>query len=62
MREKKNKYKEQIAKLEAEKAELKNEYLKALADAQNTKKRLQKNANYDMCIDDMLFNMWEQVV
>ena len=26
------------------------------------KKRLQKNANYDMCIDDMLFNMWEQVV
>ena len=47
MREKKNKYKEQIAKLEAEKAELKNEYLKALADAQNTKKRLQEEAIKD---------------
>ena len=46
-KEKKNKYKEQIAKLEAEKAELKNEYLKALADAQNTKKRLQEEAIKD---------------
>jgi hypothetical protein len=22
---------------------------------------LKQNANYDMCIDNMLFNMWEEV-
>ena len=28
---------------------------------ENTKKRLAQNANYDMCIDDLLFKMWEEV-
>lgn len=28
---------------------------------ENTKKRLQSNANYDMCIDNMLFRIWETV-
>ena len=28
---------------------------------ENTKKRLKQNANYDMSIDNMIFNMWEQV-
>ena len=27
----------------------------------HTKKRLNQNANYDMCIDNMIFNMWEEV-
>ena len=28
---------------------------------EETKKRLQQNANYDMCIDNLLFNMWEEI-
>ena len=28
---------------------------------ENTKKRLNQNANYDMSIDNMIFNMWEEV-
>ncbi len=28
---------------------------------ENTKRRLQSNANYDMCIDNMLFKIWEAV-
>ena len=28
---------------------------------ENTKKRLQANANYDMSIDNMLLNLWEEV-
>ncbi len=38
----KNKYKEQIASLEAELAKSKDEYLRALAEIQNTRKRLQE--------------------
>ena len=29
---------------------------------EETKKRLLSNSNYDMCIDNMLFNMWEELV
>lgn len=46
-KEKKNKYKEQIAKLEAEKAELKNEYLKVYAEMENTKRRIKDEAIKD---------------
>ncbi|MBO4293194.1 MAG: hypothetical protein J5881_02250 [Clostridia bacterium] len=28
---------------------------------ENTKDRLKKNSNYDMCIDNLLFNMWREV-
>lgn len=44
------------------KAKVNYEYTTCIKYVENTKKRLQKNANYDMCIDDMLFNMWEQIV
>ena len=36
-------------------------YTKCITIVENTKKRLQQNANYDMCIDNMLFNIWEEV-
>ena len=36
-------------------------YTKCITTVENTKKRLQQNANYDMCIDNMLFNIWEEV-
>lgn len=41
----------------------KNNYLytKCITIVENTKKRLKQNANYDMCIDDMLFNIWEEL-
>ena len=44
------------------KAKVNYEYTICIEYVENTKKRLQKNANYDMCIDNMLFNMWEQLV
>lgn len=46
-KEKKNKYKEQIAKLEADYASLKNEYLKVYAEMENTKRRLKEEAIKD---------------
>ena len=36
-------------------------YTKCIITVENTTKRLQQNANYDMCIDDLLFNIWEEV-
>ena len=42
--EKKDKYKEQIAKLEEELKVQKNEYLKVFAEMENTKKRLKEDA------------------
>ena len=36
-------------------------YTNCINIVENTKKRLKQNANYDMCIDNMLFNMWEEV-
>lgn len=36
-------------------------YTNCIKVVENTKKRLKQNANYDMCIDYMLFNMWEEI-
>ena len=46
-KEKKNKYKEQIAKLEADYANLKNDYLKVYAEMENTKRRIKEEAIKD---------------
>ncbi len=34
-------------------------YTNCIFIVENTKKRLKQNANYDMCIDNLLFNIWE---
>lgn len=36
-------------------------YTKCIEIVENTKKHLQQNANYDMSIDNLLFNMWEEI-
>ena len=36
-------------------------YTNCIKIVENTKKGLAQNANYDMCIDDLLFKMWEEV-
>lgn len=36
-------------------------YTNCIKIVENTKERLKNNGNYDMCIDNMLFNMWEEV-
>ena len=36
-------------------------YAKCINIVEDTKKRLKQNANYDMCIDNMILNMWEEV-
>ena len=36
-------------------------YVKCINIVEDTKKRLKQNANYDMCIDNMILNMWEEV-
>ncbi|MBQ2938249.1 MAG: DNA polymerase III subunit delta' [Clostridia bacterium] len=38
-----------------------SKYANCIHIVEETKKRLQSNANYDMCIDNMLFSLWEQV-
>ena len=38
-----------------------NKYANCIKIVENTKKRLQSNANYDMSIDNMLLNLWEEV-
>ena len=37
-------------------------YTNCIQIVENTKRRLNQNANYDMSIDNMLFNMWEEIV
>ena len=37
-------------------------YASCIEVIENTKKRLSQNANYDMCIDYMLFNLKQQIV
>lgn len=37
------------------------QYTNCIKIVESTKRKLKQNANYDMCIDDMLFNMWEEV-
>lgn len=36
-------------------------YVKCINIVEDTKKRLKQNANYDMSIDNMILNMWEEV-
>ena len=43
------------------KAKTKYLYTNCIKIVENTKKRIKQNANYDMCIDNMVFNMWEEV-
>mgnify|MGYP004465856143 CR=1 FL=1 len=38
-----------------------SKYANCINIVENTKKRLQSNVNYDMCVDNMLFSLWEQV-
>ena len=37
-------------------------YTDCIKIVEDTKRRITQNANYDMSIDNMLFNMWEEVV
>lgn len=37
------------------------QYANCIEIIENTKKRLNQNANYDMSIDNMILNMWEEV-
>ena len=36
-------------------------YTNCMEVVENTKKRLKQSANYDMSIDDLVFNIWEEV-
>ena len=36
-------------------------YVKTIQIVEETKKRLKVNSNYDMCIDNMIFNLWEEI-
>ena len=38
-----------------------NKYSSCIKIVEDTKKRLKSNANYDMCIDNLLFKLWEEV-
>lgn len=42
-------------------AKNKSKYVDCIKIVEDSKKRLKSNANYDMTIDNMLFNMWEEV-
>ena len=42
-------------------AKIDYKYTRCIEIVENTKKRIRQNANYDMCIDYMLFNMWEEI-
>ena len=37
-------------------------YIKCIEIVEETKKRLKANSNYDMCIDYMIFSMWQEVI
>ncbi len=38
-----------------------NKYANCIKIVENTKKRLKQNGNYDMSIDNMLWNMWREI-
>lgn len=42
-------------------AKTKYYYSNCINIVEDTKKRLRQNANYDMCIDNLLFNIWEEI-
>ena len=48
-----------VVTLELSKKNIK--YIRCIETIEETKKRLKANSNYDMCIDNMLFNIWEEV-
>lgn len=48
-----------VVALELSKKNIK--YIRFIETIEETKKRLKANSNYDMCIDNMLFNIWEEV-
>lgn len=52
---------EYINVLLLKKAKLNYLYTNCINIVENTKKRLKQNSNYDMCIDNMLFNIWEEM-
>ena len=37
-------------------------YIKCIEIVEETKKRLKANSNYDMCIDYMIFSMWQEMI
>lgn len=44
-----------------EKSKTNRNYLKGIDIVEQTKKRLKANSNYNMCIDNMLFGLWEEI-
>ena len=42
-------------------ARINAKYANCIKVIEDTKKRLKANSNYDMCIDNLLFNMWGEV-
>ena len=44
------------------KAKSNEKYVNCIKIVEDTKKRLKQNANYDMAIDNLLFNMWEEII
>lgn len=42
-------------------AKMNSKYADCIAIVEETKRRLQSNANYDMCIDNLLLSLWENV-
>ena len=44
------------------KAKTNEKYVNCIKIVEDTKKRLKQNANYDMAIDNLLFNIWEEII
>ena len=44
-----------------EKLKKDKKYLNCIEIVEETKRRLKSNSNYNMCVDNMLFKMWEEV-
>ena len=42
-------------------AKTNSKYAECISVVEETKRRLQSNANYDMCIDNLLLSLWENV-
>ena len=42
-------------------AKTNHRYAKGISIVENTKKRLKQNCNYDMSIDNMIWNLWREV-
>ena len=59
--EDKNEILESINIILLKKGKENTKYLNCIDIVEETKKRLNANANYNMCIDNMLFNIWEEM-